>query len=784
MRRGLLTAIAALALVTGSAPRATAHDRTEAGCRSPEAGRTYTQRVERALANGRDVWGERLLGAKEGPTYAAASRFLPPLMYAAGRGGRRLTASGVYYLPFTLPLSVGGARGFGLHVADGSQIVVRRAGGSSLTVYVGAQGTERFGSCVARLRPPALADGYLPILDVAYADRSGVRYEEESFVGREPGRRSLVSFVRLTADASRAAAPATIRIASSRGQSLRTVVWPGGTVKLDAAFVHGGPQLERIESDRYEAARADVSSFWQSSLAGMPSYDVPEQRVLDAERALLIEELEMTWRYSVGNAYEELSFSEALDVAQVMAEFGHGDVARQILRYTLRQLPARFTNWRAGERLVAGAQYFRLDRDVRYVVEETPGLSAAVDRIAREVATSRTGLLPRERYSSDIAAQVYSLHGQTLVWQGLLAMGRVWAQTGYTRLAERCRITAAKLERGLRGAVRASEQRLPDGSLFVPASLLDGQSPFTRLTASRDGSYWNLVAPYALASGFFAPHGAQATGLLHYLTLHGSRLLGLVRAGAYRLASSDASVSGTDEVYGVNVSRFLADNDQADQLVLSLYGTLAAALTPETYVAGEAASVSPLRGALYRTMYLPPNNAGAATVLETLHSMLVHETRGREGAPQGLELAFATPRAWLEDGKSIVVTAAPTSFGAVSYSITRAGNVVHVTVSPPTVPAPATLNLRLRLPRGAGVSNVELAGQAIPYDPETGTIDLSGRHGKLRLTATVAPPLGSDWPPEAAVSQRIVDSRARFDPISDPKVTGEHDFPWPDWARR
>ena len=182
--------------------------------------------------------------------------------------------------------------------------------------------------------------------------------------------------------------------------------------------------------------------------------------------------------------------------------------------------------------------------------------------------------------------------------------------------------------------------------------------------------------------------------------LHGSRLLGLVRAGAYRLAGSDTSVSGTDEVYGVNMARFLADNDEADQLDLSLYGTLAAALTPGTYVAGEAASVSPLHGARYRTMYLPPNNDGAATFLETLRSMLVHETRGGEGAPRGLELAFATPRAWLRDGKSIAVTAAPTSFGAVSYSITRAGNVVQIDVSPPTSPAPATLGLRLRIPRG------------------------------------------------------------------------------------
>ena len=138
----------------------------------------------------------------------------------------------------------------------------------------------------------------------------------------------------------------------------------------------------------------------------------------------------MTWRYSVGNTYEELSYAEALDVAQVMAGYGYGDVARQILRFTLRRLPLRFTNWRAGERLVAERSTSPFPATVRYVDDETPALAPVVERLARDIATSRFGLLPRERHSSDIADEIYNLQGQTLVWQGLLAMGRVWAVTG------------------------------------------------------------------------------------------------------------------------------------------------------------------------------------------------------------------------------------------------------------------------------------------------------------------------------------------------------------------
>ena len=709
-------------------------------CRTPMVSSSYARRVGRVLSSGRDLWGERLLAAKDGPSLAAAERLLPPLLYAAGRGGSRLTASGVYYLPLTLPTSVGGARGFGLHVADGSEIIVRRVGGPRLEIGVGVRGAERYGSCLQRLQQPALADGWLPILEVGYQDAAGVHYREESFVGRLPTGRSLVSFVHIAADARGGSRRNTaIRLVTSRGAVHRTIVRPGAATDVYAAVVHRGAQLQVIDAAQYAAARSSVAAFWQQSLAGSAGFVVPEPRVLAAERALVVEELELTWRYSVGNVYEELSYAEALDVAQVMAGYGYVDVARQILRYTLKQLPVRFTNWRAGERLVAGAQYFRLDRDTRYVAEETPVLRAVVDRLGREIAASRTGLLPRERYSSDIADNVYSLQGQTLVWQGLLAMSGVWAATGHEALAARSRIAAAKLERGLRRAVDASEQRLSDSSLFVPASLLEQGAAFRQLTASRAGTYWNLVVPYALASGFFRPNGADATALLRYLTRHGGRLIGLVRAGAYRLATGGDSASGTDQVYGTNVARFLADNDQADQLTLSMYGTLAAALTPGTYVAGEAASVSPLRGERYRTMYLPPNNDGAAVFLEELRLMLVHETRDLQGQPRGLELAFATPRAWLQDGKSIVVHDAPTSFGPVSYSIEREADVVHVELSPPVSPAPATLRLRLRLPSGERVASVALGEQAIPYDASTGTIDLSGTHGVLELTVGVVP---------------------------------------------
>jgi len=708
--------------------------------------------LDDALPEGRDVLGERLIASPRGPTYAAVRALLPPLRYALGPGGRPLTASGSYYLTFAYPLSLYGPKAFALHVADGSEIITRRTGGPSLTLFVG-NGRERYGSCLARLGAPTLARGWLPILRTTYVDARGVRYAQESFAGRARGVRSLVSFVRLRIDAThaRGGATAVVRFVPSPGSrgrlvsdgrsrnsngGIRSVVH--GTAVIDVAWVHslGRGRLE-LDSGSFDAARLEVARFWDAELSRGAVLQVPERRVLDAERSLLVQQRVLTWRYSVGNPYEELSFAEALDAARVMAAYGHADVSEAILRFALRRLPARYSNWRAGAVLVAAADHFRLTGDTAFLDRKTPALAAALRRLEGQLLGRAHGLLDREAFSSDIRRPVIGLHGQAVAWQGLVAIAGVWSRLGHPHLAARADAAAARLARALRSEVRSTARRLGDGSLFVPAALDDSAAPFEELTASREGSYWNLVMPYALASGLFAPGGPTARGIWRYMAGHGSRLLGLVRADAARLYRGEPfPASGVDQVYGIGVARFLADADMPDELVLSLYGTLAGAMTRGTFVSGEAATVLPLRGERLGSMYLPPNGGTSSAFLETLRAALVHEQRGSRGEAIGLDLAFATPRAWLADGKRIQVVRAPTSFGPVSFVIRRRGDIVRIVVEPP--PAPS-LRLRLRPPSTRRIDRVAIAGRQLAFDRGTGTIRLpAGASRTLRLVARLS----------------------------------------------
>ena len=755
-RIGLAVLVAALACavvaVGGQARR-----EARSSCPSPQLDPAYVASVNAALASRQDIWGDQLLRTPGGPTYAAARRYLHPLMLVgppAGKNPHRLTDSGVYYLAFGRPEGDGGADHVDLHVADGSQIVSRFVRGPSLTVGVGAAG-ERYGSCLTRLHPAELAGGYLPILRTSYVGANGVEYRQESFATRIPQTGSLVSFVRVTAGrGGRVRFDASVRGLRRVGNQLRLgrravlVFGPGARVHGSTVSYRGGrtayaawiSKPSRTKPFRldtaYVHARHSVAVYWARRLAAGATITVPDRVVMHAERNLLIQNLSHAWRYSLANPYARFSW-ELLDVAEVMGEYGFIGAERAIVEKSFAR-GSVFPNRSDGERMTATADYFRRSGDARFVREETPALQAALSGFEFQLATSPNGLLLPERYGVDVSRAIYGLHDQALALQGLRSMAEVWAQIGEPGLAARATSAANRLEVGLWAAVRASQYSLSDGSLFVPISLYDpGERPFGAVTDSLEGSYWNLVMPYALASGLFQPGSTQATGLLRYIRTHGSRLLGLVRFRAYTNSGKPGyRAPGVDDVYGTNLARFLADNEQPDQLILSLYGKLGADITPRTFVSGEGSTVGPVEGEYYRSMFRPPNSVNNSFFLETLRLLLVHETRDAHGTPNGLELAYSTPRRWLLSDRKIAVTRARTSFGTLSYTLRAGRGSVRVRLDVPPRLGSAGLRLRLRLPNGERITRVTVGGRSFErFDASTETIDLTGLHGRLALVA-------------------------------------------------
>jgi len=108
-----------------------------------------------------------------------------------------------------------------------------------------------------------------------------------------------------------------------------------------------------------------------------------------------------------------------------------------------------------------------------------------------------------------------------------------------------------------------------------------------------------------------------------------------------------------------------------------------------------------------------------------------------DGHADTLRLAYATPRAWLEDGKRIEVRDAPTAFGNVSFAITShlARGRIDAEITLPDR-APSDIRLRLRLPRGYELVRAESGGRAVNVDRDT--LDLSNPTEKsIRIAAVI-----------------------------------------------
>ena len=123
----------------------------------------------------------------------------------------------------------------------------------------------------------------------------------------------------------------------------------------------------------------------------------------------------------------------------------------------------------------------------------------------------------------------------------------------------------------------------------------------------------------------------------------------------------------------------------------------------------------------------------AGRAIDMTLRMLVEE-RGNE-----VFIARATPRKWLEDGKTIEVEGIHTRFGPMSCTIrsrVKTGTV-EATIDPPrrNPPADMTLHPRLRHPEGKRIRNVLLNGK--PWRRFSGdTVTFVAENGNtIRLTA-------------------------------------------------
>jgi hypothetical protein len=476
----------------------------------------------------------------------------------------------------------------------------------------------------------------------------------------------------------------------------------------------------------FDKQKKQCVQYWKDWVDHNFKLVTPEAIVNDAWRAMLIGNMMIAVddrpHYSSGNAYAKLYEGECGDTMRSLMLFGHLEVGPGMLKSML-EFNRKDTRFHvAGQKLQLLSYFYWLTRDAETVRKYEPLWRQSVELILTN-RESDSGLLPKDRYAGDIATQVYSLNSNANCWRGLRDLAAVLEDLGSKDEATKLRDEAAGYRAAILKAVDRSE-RLDAKPPFIPISLLAGEEAYDRLTATRFGSYYDLICPYIIGSEIFG-QGSQREGwLLGYLQNHGGIAMGMIRVepheGQYK------NEPGVNPLYGLRYQLALLRRDEREKALVGFYGQLAQGMTQGTFIGGEGSRFRH-GDANGRSFYLPPNSTSNAAWLIALRYLLIQDwDLDDDGKPDSLRLMFGTPRRWLADGGRLHVDNAPTMFGRISLQAESklSEGYVNVRVSPPPRMA-KTMLLRAPLPAGWKVSSAEIDGKRAPLR-ENNSVDLTG----------------------------------------------------------
>jgi hypothetical protein len=283
--------------------------------------------------------------------------------------------------------------------------------------------------------------------------------------------------------------------------------------------------------------------------------------------------------------------------------------------------------------------------------------------------------------------------------RGLGDLGRVWEKV---QDAERkswgrwLQKNAAELEKDIQASISRSlvKQTTP---VCIPA--IAGGLPFDEALAKdrlapemySDRSYVEM-----LFSGILTRE--QVRMILDYRSTHNDMILGMPSIVSRGDGKKLDGYLLYAHAYG------LIQHDFVREYLLLLSSMMAHHYTRGSWTACEVRGIDP-NGVSY------PYATPAQVVVPLMTKwMLVFE----DPQTDELWLTKGTPRSWLEDGKKISVSAAPTRYGPISFHIVSDlhNRKVEAHLDLPTAPIGAKIQLRLRAPEGNRIGSVTVDGNS------------------------------------------------------------------------
>ncbi len=403
-----------------------------------------------------------------------------------------------------------------------------------------------------------------------------------------------------------------------------------------------------------------------------------------------------------------------------------------------------------GAIMFALTEHFRLTGDVTWLTQNAPRMKANVEWILRQRQLLSQvipggkrlwshGLQPAHVVTPDsMCMHMQYYESEAYYW---LAVHRMAELLALVEPEERRRmsIEAEAYRRDLMAAIDRSIALTPvvpvrDGTYrsFIPFApyvrgFAAGAWGWRRCQGHVGAIYWDTVQsadPLVSPSGLLSPQDRRVQGHLDVLEdrllLENSKIL--VRTAGFDAEKHWFSHASWQYQCGLerHANLHLAADD-VPNFIRSMLNQYAVDIMPGAYTFREHTTNGP-----------PDKIYEESCFLERFRMMLVME----EG--DLLWLAWATPRAWLEQGKKIGIKNAPTHFGPVGYEIVSDVNngAIRATVELPDRNPPKAVLLRFRHPQAATIKSVTVNGKTWPdFSEHKEVIELKGLTGRVTVKA-------------------------------------------------
>jgi hypothetical protein len=655
------------------------------------------------LDSDHDVLGAELLALPHDPTYAEVAACLPPIdrMFTYTFVGTRETFDKVAF-------AYGG-----------------RTPTFDPAIYVPAIHEVRADKAVG----DGLVGGWLPVLRFVYPE--GDDWTE------------MLAFApRRIVNDNRWMQPVWYRVARIEGGALR---W----VRYIDSYVPFPPRSEEGPS-RFYVDLLDMEAGWSADLAGSMQVDVPDPILADMAKHSLVRAM-MTRcgddpKYGVvdrnygGSEHDGFPDTFNTDVL-TLSDWGLHDIAGTYIdnyfgRFVRDDGAVLYRGPETGQfgrMLTVLAQFVEQGGDAAIALKHRHRIDALADVLLR---LRREAKLPRDSVAFGLLhawseadscldpdppryMQPY-FGNSTEAARGFRDLGRVWKRLGFVERGTALVAEADALEADIQ---RSIERSLLTDTTPVCLPAIAGVAEPPHIAVARDKldpqhrgyrSYMEM-----LFSGVLTRE--QVRTVVDYRAGRRDTILGMPTAYGYN-SHEPAGFLSYGHAYG------LLQHDFVREFLLTLRSLMAHQYTRGTWTAPETRSLNP---GVNAAPYCVP---AQLVVPMLLRWMLAFE----DPQSETLWLCKATPRRWLEHGKTVAARFIPTRWGKVAFRIESgiSDRLLNLTIELPK-DFRALIKVRLRLPTEVRLLSATLGDTYLEIDDQKDTIDIpAGNSGTVVVQAT------------------------------------------------